>query len=253
MNKIILVLFLVLSAQRALAADAVVAADGSGDYKTVQDPINGQALAIRADGDRAVFRNCRFLGWQDTIPLNRGHHYFEDSLIAGHADFIFGAATAFFERCHIHVWRNGYITAASTPAEERYGFVFSHSRITGQSADVKTYLGRPWRDFAQLTFLSTQMSDVVRPVGWNNWDRPKRETSRYSEFGSTGPGAKPAERVSWARSLSAKDAAAITATTVLGWDPGKVPPHPSSSQLGSASESLNRLEEWIKTHGWLEK
>jgi len=188
----------------------------------------GQALALRVDGDRAVFRNCRFLGWQDTILLNRGRHYFEDSLITGHVDFIFGAATAFFERCHIHSWRNGYITAASTPAEQRYGFVFSGCKITGESADVKTYLGRPWRDFAQVTFLNTNMSEVVRPMGWNNWDRPERErTSRYSEFGSTGPGSKPNDRAGWAKPLSAADVSSISVAAVLGgtdnWDPRRVP------------------------------
>src|SRR6478609_4617844 len=62
----------------------------------------GQALAIRLDGDRAVFRNCQFLGWQDTILVNRGRHYFEDCYIEGHVDFIFGGATAFFTRCHVH-------------------------------------------------------------------------------------------------------------------------------------------------------
>src|SRR5262245_39296302 len=101
----------------------------------------GQALALRIDGDRAIFRNDRFLGWQARTLLNRGRQYFEDSLITGHVDFIFGAATAFFQRCHIHVWRNGYITAASTPPDQRYGFVFSAARITGEPG-VKTYLGR---------------------------------------------------------------------------------------------------------------
>jgi pectinesterase len=199
----------------------------------------GQALAIRVDGDRAVFRNCRFLGWQDTILLNRGRHYFEDSLITGHVDFIFGAATAFFERPRIHVWRNGYITAASTPEEQRYGFVFSGGRITGASADVKTYLGRPWRDFANVVFLKTEMSDVVQPVGWNNWDRPEREkTSRYSEFGSIGPGAKPGDRARWTKPLSAAEASAISVTAVLGgpegWDPRRVPAHPSSVKVSSS-------------------
>ena len=75
----------------------------------------GQALAIRVDGDRAAFRNCRFVGWQDTILLNRGRQYFEGCYIAGHVDFIFGGATAFFERCTIVARRDGYITAASTP------------------------------------------------------------------------------------------------------------------------------------------
>ena len=105
----------------------------------------GQALAIRIDGDRSVFRNCRFLGWQDTILANRGRHYFEECYIAGHVDFIFGGATAFFEKCHIHCLRDGYITAASTPENQPFGFVFSNCRITGETNSVKTYLGRPWR------------------------------------------------------------------------------------------------------------
>jgi pectinesterase len=183
----------------------------------------GQALALRVDGDRVVFRNCRFLGWQDTIFLNRGRHYFEDSYITGHVDFIFGGATAYFERCHLHCRRNGYITAASTPREERYGFVFANGRITGEP-DVRTYLGRPWRDFAQVTFINTNMSEVVRPEGWHDWDRPEREkTARYSEFGSTGPGADQRTRVTWSNRLSAADAKTLSPTSVLrgsdNWDP----------------------------------
>ena len=147
----------------------------------------GQALAIRVDGDRAVFKNCRFIGWQDTILLNRGRQYFENCYIAGHVDFIFGGATAFFEKCHIHCLRDGYITAASTPDNHRYGYVFSNCKITGEPG-VKTYLGRPWRPFAAVAFLNTDMSDVVRLEGWNNWRNPKNEqTARYAEYKSTGP------------------------------------------------------------------
>ena len=125
----------------------------------------GQALAIRVDGDRAVFRNCRFLGWQDTLFLNRGRQYFEDCYIQGHVDFIFGAATAFFERCHIHCLRNGYIAAASTYDYYPYGFVFSNCKITGEP-DVKTYLGRPWRDFANTIYLDTEcQTSCVRKDG----------------------------------------------------------------------------------------
>ena len=113
----------------------------------------GQALAIRVDGDRAVFRNCRFLGWQDTILLNRGRDYFENCQIAGAVDFIFGAATAWFEKCEINCLGSGCITAASTPVDEPFGFVFSNCTITGDNPDVKTFLGRPWRIYASTTFL----------------------------------------------------------------------------------------------------
>jgi pectinesterase len=195
----------------------------------------GQALAIRVDGDRVVFRNCRFLGWQDTILIDRGRQYFENCYITGHVDFIFGGATAFLENCHIHIRGNGYITAASTPDNQPFGFVFSHCRITGETPDLKTYLGRPWRAYSAVTFLSTEMSTVVRPAGWHNWDFPDREkTSRYAEFNSTGPGAEVAARVKWARQLTKSEARRITPKAVLrgfdDWDPKSGQTRPRKQQ-----------------------
>jgi len=186
----------------------------------------GQAVALRVDGDRVVFRNCRFLGLHDTIFLNRGRQYFEGCYIAGQVDFIFGGATAFFEKCHIHSLTNGYLTAASTPQEAPFGFVFSNCRITGESPGVRTYLGRPWRAFSSVTYLNTEMSGVVRPEGWFNWnDHAREKTARYAEFNSTGPGADPKARVPWARQLTAEEAKAITVEKVLGgsdgWNPTK--------------------------------
>jgi pectinesterase len=183
----------------------------------------GQALALRVDGDRALFRNCHFLGWQDTILVNRGRQYFVDCTIKGHVDFIFGGATTFFERCHIHCLGKGYITAASTPDIQPFGFVFRDCKITGEP-EVYTYLGRPWRDYGAVAFINTEMSEVVRPAGWENWGQPWREyTSRYCEFGSTGPGAKSSERVRWAKELTAESAALFTVERVLGghdgWNP----------------------------------
>ncbi len=201
-------------------------------FENAAGPV-GQALAVRVDGDRVVFRNCRFLGWQDTVLLNRGRHYFENCYVEGHVDFIFGAATAFFERCHIHALRDGYLTAASTPDNQTYGFVFNRCRVTATPA-VKTYLGRPWRAYAAVTFINTEMSGAVRPEGWHNWNFPEREkTARYAEFGSNGPGANDAARVPWARRLTKAEARAITPERVLagsdGWNPKTGKTRPKSS------------------------
>lgn len=187
----------------------------------------GQALAVRLDGDRLIFRNCRFLGWQDTILGNRGRHYYENCYIAGAVDFIFGGATEFYQHCRINCLGNGYITAASTASNTAFGYVFAHCQITGVKPDVKTYLGRPWRPFASVTFLNTDMSEVVRPAGWDNWRDPTREkTARYAEFNSSGPGANPQARVKWARQLTADQAPTITVEKVLGgvdgWHPQSV-------------------------------
>jgi pectinesterase len=183
----------------------------------------GQALAIRVDGDRAAFRNCRFLGWQDTILINRGRQYFENCYVCGHVDFIFGAATAWFEKCEIHALRDGYLTAASTPVDSPYGYVFSNCKITGEPG-VKTVLGRPWRIYASTIYLNCEMSEAVRPVGWNDWNKPEAHTTtRYAEFNSTGAGANPTNRPSWTKQLTKSEAQKITVEAVLGgadgWNP----------------------------------
>lgn len=202
----------------------------------------GQALAIRLDGDRAAFRNCRFLGWQDTILANRGRHYFADCHIAGHVDFIFGAATAFFERCHIHVLRDGYITAASTPPEQPYGFVFSNCKITAETPNVKTYLGRPWRAYAAVTFLDTEMPASIRPEGWHNWGYAEREkTARYAEHKSLGAGANAGARAAWAKQLTAAEAKNITAERVLAGQDGWNPQRDLKKDAPRASASTNGL------------
>jgi pectinesterase len=208
------------------ASTVVDAEDFTAENLTFENSAGpvGQALAIRVEGDRVVFRNCRFLGWQDTILVNRGRHYFTNCFITGHVDFIFGGATSFFEHCRIKCLRDGYITAASTPDNQAFGFVFSGCQITGDTPEVRTYLGRPWRNYASTIFLNTEMSEVVRPAGWDNWKKKDAErTVRYAECGSTGPGADPKARVRWARQLTADEAKALTVLKVLGgsdrWDP----------------------------------
>ncbi|WP_221029276.1 pectinesterase family protein [Actomonas aquatica] len=183
----------------------------------------GQALALRVDGDRVVFRNCRFLGWQDTILVNRGRHYFADSYIEGHVDFIFGGANAVFERTHIHCVGKGYITAASTPWDQAHGLTFLDCSITGVE-DVETFLGRPWRAHAQTAFVRTEMSAVVKAAGWHNWGQPERElTSRYVEIASRGEGANNAARVGWAKTISEAVGDWTAATILAGDDNWQIP------------------------------
>ncbi len=187
----------------------------------------GQALALRVDGDRVKFSGCRFLGWQDTILSNRGRHYFENCLITGAVDFIFGGGTAFFQSCEILCVGDGFITAASTLPYDEYGFVFADCRIRGTNPTVRTYLGRPWRSFATVTFQNTEMSEVVSAEGWHNWDRPDREkTARFFEIASHGVGAKSDQRVPWAHTVETSgNAALLTPNAVLAghdhWAPAR--------------------------------
>jgi pectinesterase len=186
----------------------------------------GQAVAVHVDADRAVFRRCRLLGNQDTLLTanQESRQYYEECYIEGTTDFIFGPATAWFERCQIHSKKNSYITAASTVEGHKFGYVFNHCTLTAAEGITKVYLGRPWRPFAATVFINCEMESHILPAGWHNWDNTENEkTARYAEYHSTGPGASPATRVSWSHQLSRKEAKEYTIVNVFarhdGWNP----------------------------------
>jgi PelA/Pel-15E family pectate lyase len=184
-----------------------------------------QAVAVLTEGDRLIFRNCRFLGWQDTLYAKNGRQYFENCYIEGHVDFIFGQATAVFENCVIHSKGDGYIAAPMRfSAEESSGYVFVNSKLTGENTEKGVYLGRPWRAFGRTVFLNTEMGAHIRPEGWNNWGKTENEkTAYFAEYNSKGAGAKVSERVKWMHQLSKEDAGNFAPENFLkgkdGWNP----------------------------------
>ncbi len=193
-------------------------------------PRLGQAVALHTEGDRLVFINCRILGNQDTIytgtPGTR--LYFLDCFINGTTDFIFGPSIAWFENCEIQSRTNSYVTAASTPKDQKYGYIFSHCRLTAEPGVDKVYLGRPWRAYAYTLFINSDMGKHIVPEGWHNWvdyhDPAKEGIVRYMEYGNTGAGAATDKRVPWAKQLTKKEAEAITPAAVFGdtsWLPKK--------------------------------
>ena len=178
----------------------------------------GQAVALHTEGDRLTFVNCRFLGHQDTIYTGKAGSrlFFKDCYIEGTTDFIFGPSTAWFEHCTIHSKANSYITAASTPANQPYGYIFNNCRLTATSGITKVYLGRPWRPYAHTLFMNCQIDGHIRSEGWENWRNPDNEkTARYQEFGNKGEGADTSKRVKWCKQLSSKEAKSITIEKVF--------------------------------------
>lgn len=181
----------------------------------------GQAVALHTEGNKLVFLNCRLLGNQDTIFTNTGGNklYFYNCYIEGTTDFIFGPATVIFENCEIHSKKNSYITAASTPENIQFGYVFVNCTLTASPGIKKVYLGRPWRDFAATTFLNCNLGKHILPEGWHNWKKPQREkTSRYSEYNNTGAGSDTSHRVSWSKQLTDYEASQYTLENIFGKD-----------------------------------
>ena len=172
----------------------------------------GQAIALYADGDHFACCDCRLIGKQDTLfvgPLPekeyepggfRGpkehapriptHQYYRNCYICGDVDFIFGSGSACFDHCTIHsLMRNestsvqGYVTAASTPKDADYGFIFSHCTLTSDCPPHSVFLGRPWRDYAQTVYLNCTYSAHILPSGFDDWGKTHaHETILFAEY-----------------------------------------------------------------------
>ena len=186
----------------------------------------GQAVALHTEGDRLKFINCRILGNQDTIYTGAKFTrlYFKDCYIDGTTDFIFGPSTALFEDCIIHSKRNSYVTAASTPKEAKYGYVFKHCKLTAEPGVDKVYLGRPWRPYAYTLFIECELGKHIVSAGCHNWGKQSNEeTARYMEYKNTGEGANASERVAWSKQLTKKEAEAVTVDAIFrtqsNWNP----------------------------------
>ncbi|MDB5325343.1 MAG: pectin esterase [Phycisphaerales bacterium] len=221
----------------------VMGSDFRAEKLTIQNTSgdHGQALAMRVAGERFVFENCRILGWQDTLLLDKGRYYFKSCYIEGRVDFIYGEGTAVFDGCEIHSKNGGFVTAASTKEDVPFGLVFLNCKLTGDSnswidpatgkpkdaPNAKAHLGRPWGPYGQVAFINCAMGNHIRAEGWHNWGKVENEkTARYVEFGSKrleGRSLNVSGRVPWAKQLTAEEVAEFTPTKILGWDPAQTP------------------------------
>lgn len=186
----------------------------------------GQAVACFVSADRAFFKNCRFLGFQDTLYTygKQSRQYYEDCYIEGTVDFIFGWSVAVFNRCHIHSKGDGYVTAPSTDQGKKYGYVFYDCKLTGDAQAGKVYLSRPWRPYAQAIFISCELGKHIVPAGWNNWNKKEAEkTVFYAEYQSKGEGANPKGRVAFSHQLKTLKGYEIESVLAGndGWNPVK--------------------------------
>ena len=216
-----------------------------------------QALALSINGDRAVLRDVRLLGNQDTLlatskgcrtggsgadapvagaapaPCRIARQFYDHCYIEGEVDFIFGNARAVFEGCEIRSVvhpSGGFLTAnGRSKADEDSGYVFNHCRLTAEPGVTNIFLGRPWRDYAKVIFMNTEMGAHIVPAGWSEWHKGETDrlkTATYAEYRSTGPGAHPDDREPLSKQLTADEAKAYETKAYLagadGWDPTKV-------------------------------
>lgn len=190
-------------------------------FQNTAGPV-GQAVAAHISSDRCVFYKCRFLGFQDTLYTyaENSRQYYKNCYIEGTTDFIFGWATAVFDECEIKSLKDSYITAASTSATTKFGYLFYKCKLTAADTTIKmTYLGRPWRIYAKTVFRECDLGNHIRPEGWHNWNKKEAEnTTFYGEYKNSGSGASTLKRVKWSHQLSSEEAYLWTVENVLNGD-----------------------------------
>jgi len=179
-------------------------------FRNTAGPEKHQAVALRVQADRSIFLNCRMEGYQDTLYAQTHRQFYRSCYITGTVDFIFGDAAAIFQNCMIYVRKpmdnqQNIITAQGrVDKRETTGIVLQNCRIladdklNSEKAKIKSYLGRPWKEYSRTIVMETEIGDLIQPAGWLEWSGDfALKTLYYAEYNNKGPGSSTSGRVKW--------------------------------------------------------
>ncbi|XP_055814918.1 pectinesterase-like [Solanum dulcamara] len=189
-----------------------------GDYFIAKDigfensagPEKHQAIALRVAADKSIFYNCHVDGYQDTLCVHTYRQFYRDCTIRGTIDFVFGDGAAVFQNCTIAVRKplkeqHCIVTAQGrTDPRQPTGLVFQNCSIVADDSynevkgEIKTYLGRPWKQYSRTVIMESSIDDLIQPEGWLEWNKTFAfETLFYTEFNNKGSGSSKTDRVNW--------------------------------------------------------
>ena len=194
----------------AVCADGVTMEDLSIINSSGHPETKGQEVALTVYADGFTMRRCTLSSTQDTLFLGplpddlirRYEHFlpqelrrskscrqrFEDCLIEGTVDFIFGCGEAVFDRCEIRsvydVRETGYAAAPAHELRQQEGFLFRNCAFTCEDTvpQGSVFLARPWRDYGMCRFQDCTYAGHISPAGFDPWNDTRRDlTARFYE------------------------------------------------------------------------
>ncbi|XP_054804508.1 putative pectinesterase/pectinesterase inhibitor 45 [Prosopis cineraria] len=215
-------------------ASFAVEADGflgkAMGFRNTAGPEKHQAVAARVQGDRAVFVNCRFEAFQDTLYALAHRQFYRSCVISGTVDFIFGDAAAIFQNCIMNIRKpldnqQNIVTAQGRmDPRETTAIVLQGCQIKADDSlapmkdNFKSYLGRPWKEYSRTVVMESEIDDIIDPEGWMEWEGDfALSTLFYAEFNNTGAGANTDNRVKWPgyKKISRDEASNFTVDSFL--------------------------------------
>ncbi|XP_020584200.1 pectinesterase-like isoform X2 [Phalaenopsis equestris] len=194
------------SATFAVVGSGFIARDIT--FQNTAGPQKHQAVALRSGSDLSVFYSCSFKGYQDTLYVYSQRQFYRNCDIYGTVDFIFGDAAVVFQNCNIFArkpmsgQKNTVTAQGRTDPNENTGIsiidsvIAAASDLTGSS--VKSYLGRPWKQYSRTVIMKTNIGSLIDPAGWLEWSGNfALSTLYYGEYLNSGGGSSTAGRVKW--------------------------------------------------------
>ncbi|KAK4273320.1 hypothetical protein QN277_021746 [Acacia crassicarpa] len=207
-------------------------------------PEKHQAVAFRNQGDMSACFDCSFVGYQDTLYAQTNRQLYRNCDISGTVDFIFGVSTTLIQSSRIIVRKpmdNQFNTVTADGRIQKNlptGTVIQNCDIVPENAlfpvrfKIRSYLGRPWKQYARTVVMESRIGDFIQPEGWTPWaGNAYLNTLYYAEYNNEGPGANVARRVRWPGYkglISRNEAAQFTAGIFLKGGP------------------TSRAEDWMK-------
>lgn len=182
-------------------------------------PDGHQAVALRIKGDQSAVFNCNIEGYQDTLYYHQYRQFYRNCVISGTIDFLFGEGSVLIQNSLIIVRKPGpkqnlnTVTADGRQKKESpSGLVIQNCRIVPERSlfaarfQVSTYLGRPWKAYANTIIMESDLGDFIRPEGYMPFQGQSNEnTCSYLEFANRGPGSRTQRRVRWKNNVRVID------------------------------------------------
>lgn len=157
---------------------------------------NTAALAADYYGNNFAAYGCSFIGYQDTLLVNKGIQVFSACYVEGSIDFIWGFSTSYFYRSVISSnTAGGFVSAQGRVAGTVSGYVFDECKITYKESTYgstfgTSYLGRPYSSYSTAVYKNSFIDKHISSAGWAVWSTGSPQTSNvaFIESNNTGPG-----------------------------------------------------------------
>ncbi|VVA89756.1 unnamed protein product [Arabis nemorensis] len=196
-------------------------------FRNTAGPEKHQAVALRSGADFSVFYSCSFEAYQDTLYTHSLRQFYRECDVYGTVDFIFGNAAVVLQNCNLYPRKpmpnqfNAITAQGRSDPNQNTGTTIHNCTIkpaddlASSNYTVRTYLGRPWKEYSRTVYMQSYIDGFVEPVGWRGWNGDfALSTLYYAEYNNTGPGSNTTNRVTWPgyHVINSTDAANFTIT-----------------------------------------